>query len=107
MADLGDGGRHPVVIVSREELNRGDYVVGVGCTSARFEVRRKLRNCVPFSAGSFGFEVDCVAQCENILSLHKAWLDLDGGPRGVLDAASLRDVIKAIGYSIESECEPE
>ena len=35
-------------------------------------VRGTLPNCVPFRAGQFGFTSDCVAQCENILSLDKA-----------------------------------
>jgi hypothetical protein len=33
-------------------------------------------------------------------------LDLDAGLIGALDAVTLRDVIKAIGYVIESDCEP-
>jgi mRNA-degrading endonuclease toxin of MazEF toxin-antitoxin module len=105
-ADFPEAGFRPVIIVSREDLNRGYYVVGVVCTSARFPVRSKLPNCVPFRAGEFGFTVDCVAQCENLLSIDKRQLDLDSGPFGVLDPERLRDVIKAIGYVIESDCEP-
>jgi mRNA-degrading endonuclease toxin of MazEF toxin-antitoxin module len=63
MADFGPAGPHPVIVVSREELNRGRYALAVVCTSARFAVRSKLSNCVPFQAGDFGFTVDCVAQC--------------------------------------------
>jgi mRNA-degrading endonuclease toxin of MazEF toxin-antitoxin module len=69
MADFGPAGPHPVIVVSREELNRGRYALAVVCTSARFAVRSKLSNCVPFQAGAFGFTADCVAQCENILSI--------------------------------------
>ena len=69
MADFGQAGPHPVIVVSREELNRGRYALVVVCTSARFAVRSKLSNCVPFRAGDFGFTVDCVAQCENMLSI--------------------------------------
>ena len=36
MADFGPAGPHPVIIVSREELNRGHYALVVVCTSARF-----------------------------------------------------------------------
>ncbi|MGH7214620.1 MAG: type II toxin-antitoxin system PemK/MazF family toxin [Tepidisphaeraceae bacterium] len=104
-ADLGEGGRRPVIVVSREELNRGRYVLAVVCTSAHFELRRKLPNCVPFLAGQFGFSRDCVAQCENILSIDKSLLDLTN-PLGVLDDTAWRDVIRAIGYVTASECEP-
>jgi len=50
--------------------------------------------------------VDCVAQCENLLSIDKAQVNLADGTRGVLDDAALRDVIRAIGYVMKSDCEP-
>src|SRR5262249_40412688 len=106
MADFGQAGPNPVIVVSREDLNRGRYVLVVVCTSAHFAVRNKLPNCVPFHSGDFGFTTDCVAQCENMLSIEKAQLDLTAGPMGTLDDVSLRDVIKAIGFVIESDCEP-
>jgi mRNA-degrading endonuclease toxin of MazEF toxin-antitoxin module len=105
-ADFGQAGPHPVIVVSREDLNRGRYALVVVCTSARFAVRSKLPNCVPFRAGDFGFSADCVAQCENMLSIDKVQIDLAAGPIGVLNDRALRDVIKAIGYVIESDCEP-
>src|SRR5215831_3951380 len=105
MADFPAAGRHPVIIVSREDLNRGRYALVVVCTSARFAVRRSLPNCVPFRAGQFGLTRDCVAQCENILSIEKSQPDLASGPIGVLDVIVLRDLVKAIGYVMESDCE--
>ena len=106
MADFGPAGPHPVIVISREPLNRGRYALVVPCTSSRLAVRSKLPNCVPFHAGEFGLTMDCVAQCENMLSIDKAQLDLAGGPIGVLDSTALRNVVRAIGYVIESNCEP-
>ena len=106
IADFAEAGPHPVIVVSREDLNRGHYALVVVCTSARFAVRSTLPNCVPFQAGQFGFTAECVAQCENILSIDKTQLDLDAGPIGTLDGRALRDVIKALGNVIESDCEP-
>jgi mRNA-degrading endonuclease toxin of MazEF toxin-antitoxin module len=106
MADFDQAGPHPVIIVSREDLNRGRYALVVVCTSARFNVRSALPNCVPFRAGQFGFTVDCVAQCENILSVETSQIDLTAGPIGVLDETAMRDVIKAIGHVLDSDCEP-
>lgn len=106
MADFGQAGPHPVIVVSREDLNRGRYAMVVVCTSARFSVRSRMPNCVPFLAGHFGFKVDCVAQCENVLSIDTTHLDLAAGPTGALDDTALRDIVKAIGYVIESDCEP-
>ena|SRR5438874_11256348 len=105
-ADFAAAGRHPVVIVSREDLNRGRYALAVVCTSARFATRRNLPTCVPFQAGQFGFAADCVAQCENMLTIDKAQLDLAAGPLGKLDDVAMRDIVKAIGHVIESDCEP-
>lgn len=106
MADFGPAGPHPVIVVSREELNRGHYALVVVCTSARFSVRSKLSNCVPFRAGDFGFTIDCVAQCENILSIDHSQIDLSAGPLGILNDTALQNVIKAIGYVIKSDCKP-
>ena len=106
MADFEQAGPHPVIVVSREALNRGRYALVVVCTSARFAVRRTLPNCVPFRAGQFGLTADCVAQCDNMLSIEKSQLDMASGPIGVLDEMAMRDVIKAIGYVMASDCEP-
>jgi mRNA-degrading endonuclease toxin of MazEF toxin-antitoxin module len=94
-------------VVSREELNRGRYALVVVCTSARLAVRSTLPNCVPFQAGQFGFTADCVAQCENLLSVEKGQVDLAAGPVGALDEPSFRAVIKAIGYVLDADCEPQ
>src|SRR5262249_28891022 len=75
VADLDQAGPHPVIVVSREELNRGQYALVAVCTSARFALRSTLSNCVPFRAGQFGFTVNCVAECDNILSMEMAQLD--------------------------------
>ena len=105
MAEFGVAGPHPVIVTSRESLNRGRYALVVPCTSARFALRSRLPNCVPFRAGEFGFTVDCVAQCENLLSIAQEEIDLAAGPIGVLDQRAMRDVVRAIGYVIQSECE--
>lgn len=103
-ADLGAATPHPIIVVSREDLNRGDRVVAVLCTSQRFAIRSKLAHCVPFKAGEFGFTKDCVAQCENIFMVDK--VNLHPTPMGVLSDVALRDVIKGIGHAIDSDCEP-
>lgn len=107
LADFPQAGQHPVFVVSQENLNRGNYALVVVCTPARFATRSVFTNCVPFQAGQFGFASDCVAQCENMLTIEKSSLNAAAGPNGVLDDAALRDVIKAIGHVIESDCEPE
>ena len=106
IADFPEAGLHPVIVVSRENLNRGYYALVVVCTSARFAFRSALPNCVPFSAGQYGFTRDCVAQCENMLAIEINQLDTQNGPQGILNENAFRDVIKAIGSVIGSDCEP-
>jgi hypothetical protein len=76
------------------------------CTTKRFAIRSKLRNCVSFQAGEFGMPSDCVAQCEAIYALEKGETDIASGLIGRLDSARLRDIIKAVGDVIDSDCEP-
>jgi len=97
---------HRVIIVSAERFNRGDYVTVVPVTSRHFERRRRLPNCVPFRTGEFGMREDCVAQCENIFTLQVSDLDLESGVLDRLDGEKLREVIRAIGFVMEAECEP-
>jgi mRNA-degrading endonuclease toxin of MazEF toxin-antitoxin module len=61
-ADVPPGQRHRVVVVSREELNRGNYVVAALITSKKFAVRSVLPNCVPLKAGQFTMTQDSVVQ---------------------------------------------
>lgn len=106
-ADLPDEiGPRPGIVVSREILNRGDTVLMVLCTTAKFATRARLPNCIPFRAGEFGFTHDCVAQCETISLVPRSYLDISRGPLGILDGERLRAVVRAIGYVIEAECEP-
>jgi mRNA-degrading endonuclease toxin of MazEF toxin-antitoxin module len=104
-ADLATG-RRPVIVVSREELNRGNYVVAVLCTTANLAARSALPNCVPFQAGEFGLPQDCVAQCEAITFVDKQDIDTAAGTLGVLDDARMREMVYAIGHVIDSDCEP-
>lgn len=99
-----DAGRHKVVVVSREDLNRGTKVLVALVTSQRFATRSTLPNCVPLRAGEFGMNRDCVIQCEDVFPAFVA--DLDDSPVAVLDEAPLRDVIRAVGYVMDADCEP-
>lgn len=98
-------GKRPAVIVSREELNRGRWVVAVLITSAHFPIRSALPHCVPFRAGEFGLSKDSVAQAETITYLEISDLDLDAGTLGMLDGPRMRDLVRAVGNMMGSDCE--
>lgn len=104
-ADFPNAGRHPVIVVSAEQFNRGGYTTVVPVTSRHFERRRHLSNCVPFLKGEFTFSENCVAQAENILTLHMSDLDVDSGCVGKLDVDTLGRLIRAIGRVLDADCE--
>jgi mRNA-degrading endonuclease toxin of MazEF toxin-antitoxin module len=94
---------HPVVVVSREELKRGNWVAAVLFTFKRFEERSKQPHCVPFRAGEFGLSTDCVAQGESLFSIRREEL---GDHIGTLDDERWRDLVNALGNMMGSDCEP-
>jgi mRNA-degrading endonuclease toxin of MazEF toxin-antitoxin module len=103
----GSGGRRPFVVVSRADLNRGEYFLAVPFTSARLEVRRTLPNCVYFPAGAFvGLPRDCVAQAEALTQLRKTDLVPPGEPLGTVGAPAMARLIAAIGHVLDSDCHP-
>jgi len=102
---LGTGAfeKHPVIVVSRAELNSGAYFLGVPVTSKNFDLRRNLPNCVPFTGGDFGFTKNCVAQAEAVSLIRKQDL-VDPVPLGQLSTAALSNLIGAIGNVVGAEC---
>jgi mRNA-degrading endonuclease toxin of MazEF toxin-antitoxin module len=105
-ADTPPGQRHKVVVVSREDLNRGKYVVVALITSQRFATRSQLANCVPLLKGQFGMTEDCVVQGEMSGPTPVAQMELTAGPLAVLDDLTVREVIRAIGHVMDADCEP-
>lgn len=94
-----DGGKPRfVVVVSREQLNRGDYAVVVPVTSKKYELRCTLPNCVPFEAGEFGFTEDCVAQAEQLSTIEQHHLGSD--PAFSISEEALAKIGQAIGNVI-------
>lgn len=100
-ADLGFG-RHPILVVSREELNRGNKVVAVVLSTRRLAIRN-FPNVVLFNAGDFGLPKDCVAQAESVgpVLFHEIAEKI-----GKVSDDVLRDVIRAVGYVMQADCEP-
>jgi mRNA-degrading endonuclease toxin of MazEF toxin-antitoxin module len=58
LADFEEMEPHPVVVVSREELNRGNWVVAVLITSRRFEEPSRHLNCAPLRVKNPGLYND-------------------------------------------------
>jgi len=105
-ADTGTDVRHRVVVVSREELNRGKYVIALIFTSENYELRSRLKNCLPISKERKGFNEDCVAQAETIGIYFKDQLDMSEPPLTTLTDEEMQGLIRAIGYVIDADCYP-
>jgi mRNA-degrading endonuclease toxin of MazEF toxin-antitoxin module len=102
----GYGKPRPVVVVSREEFNRGDYFLAVPLTSTNLAMRRTSPSCVVLQRGEAGLDRECVAQCEATTLMNLSYIDIDAGPVGKLGSASMSKVVHAIGHVIEAECTP-
>jgi mRNA-degrading endonuclease toxin of MazEF toxin-antitoxin module len=102
-ADFGDDDRHRVVIVSREELNRGTYAVTVPFTSKKFEIRSNLPSCVVFFAGEFGCTENCVARADQLTTMHLSEIQLHRGLIAKLDDEKFQEIIQAIAYVLNAD----
>ena len=60
-------------------------------------------HCVPFQAGEFGLRKDSVAQCESLFSVRREDLVEQ---IGTLDEEHWRELVKALGNMMGSDCEP-
>ncbi len=100
----GTGGKRPFVVVSRADLNRGNYFLAVPFTTGRIEARRHLPTCVHFSKGAFGLPKECVAQADALTQLRRSDLAEPTQKLGTLSQATLQAIITAIGYVLEAEC---
>ena len=95
-----------VIVVSREQFNRGSYLIAVPTTTRRLEMRARLPNCVFLRAGREGFPENTVAQAEAITILEKSDLDLETGRLTRLTDEEMQELIRAIGYVIAADCQP-
>lgn len=80
LADIFEGGVRPVVIVSREQLNRGGLFLAVPTTSSRVVERRRYRNYVSLPAGAGGLRDDSVAVTHLVQPVRATFLREPWGP---------------------------
>jgi mRNA-degrading endonuclease toxin of MazEF toxin-antitoxin module len=93
----------PVLVVSRDELNRGSSVLAVPFTSQQLDKRASLPWCVTFLRGEAGLDKDCVAKCDQISVIDKTALDFRRGAIGRATTEKMQAVVKAVRYSIRDD----
>lgn len=94
LTDIGSTQDRRVVVVSREQLNRGTFVFVVPFTTGRLAERRLLSNCAEFGAGDYSvIDRPCVAQADTLQPVRP---DMLRGPFDRLSANDLNRVLAAI-----------
>lgn len=101
-----EGKQRPAIVISREELNRGDYLLVVPLTTSRLKIRERLPNTVLLKHSKYGISKDSIAQAEMISYIRKDYMLLTEGPIGVLDNETFRSLVRAVGYVMSADCEP-
>lgn len=94
------GKKRPVLIVSRNELNGGIYVLAAPFYSEQIEKRRQLRQCVLFQSGEYGLDKTCVLKADEVSLFKISELRIAEGAIGELDEPRLRLVATALAYAL-------
>ena len=102
-APFGQSKPRPVVIVSRDDHNNGDYVVVVPFTTQRLDQRRRLASCVFFKAGDCGLTQDCVAKTDEITFIPIRELDWRRKRAGRVVGSKMKEIVRAIRYMIRDD----
>jgi mRNA-degrading endonuclease toxin of MazEF toxin-antitoxin module len=90
----------PIVIVSRDELNRGDRVLVVPFYSQQLEKRAKQKWCALFKAGESGLKKDCVAKGDEIQLIDPMEILWARGKLGRFNAEQMARVILAVRHAM-------
>jgi mRNA interferase MazF len=98
VADIFEGGTRPVIIVSREQLNRGGLYLSVPITASRVPERRRYANYVFLPAGAGGLREDSVAVTHLVQPVRESALQVRWGK---LPDAAMAQVLLGIAWSID------
>lgn len=98
------GGQRPTIVVSRAELNRGKYFVGVPLTTSRLANRKTLPSCVFLPKGACGVPKACIAQADAITLLLRSDIVEVESRIGRLSEPLMNELIATIGYVLDADC---
>lgn len=95
--------QRPVLVISRDDLNRGEGLVIVPFHSQEIDRKLSFGCCVKFAAGEAGLTRECVAKCDRITAIVKTQIDLRRGKIGRATAVKMQEVVDVIRYVIRDE----
>lgn len=90
----------PIVVVSRDELNRGGRILSVPFYSQQLEKRAKQSWCALFNAGEGGLKKDCVAKGDEIQLIDPMEILWIRGKLGRFNADQMARVILAVRHAL-------
>ena len=98
LTDIFEGGTRPVIVVSREQLNRGGLYLIVPVTSSRVGERRRYANYVFLPAGAGGVRDDSVAVTHLVQPVR---LEMLRDKWGQISESLMQQVLVGIAWSID------
>ncbi len=99
--------KRPVIVVSRDNLNNGNYVVVVPCYSQQVEKRKQFPQNVHFHAGQFGLQKECIACTDQITYIDKKLIDWKNDKIGRVDVRAMQQIVKAIRWAVRDDDLPQ
>lgn len=95
--------RRPIIVVSRDHLNDGKYVVVVPCYSQQIPRRKRFPQNVLFQAGEGNLPTECLARTDQVTYVDKKLIDWKHDRIGRADAAMMGRIVKAIRWTIRDD----
>ena len=92
--------KRPVIVVSRDNLNQGNYVVVVPCYSQDVDRRARFPNNVVLEKGEGGLTKRCVCRTDQITYIDKKLIDWAHDKLGRLTSNRMDEIVKAIRWVI-------
>ena len=97
---FGTGKKRPVIVISRDTLNSGHFVVVVPCTRVKVEERKHREDYVFVPARTGGLREDSVVAANEITRISKTEINWQDDKIGRLPAPNLQEVVRAIRFVI-------
>ncbi len=101
-----DGKARPVLVVSRDALNRGHSLLVVPFYSQQLDQRSTLPWCSLFQIGEGGLDRKCVAKADELSRIDKLLVDLAAGPIGQFNPAQMGRVVEAMLWALQLDRDP-
>jgi mRNA-degrading endonuclease toxin of MazEF toxin-antitoxin module len=103
LVPFGQGKPRPVVIVSRDTLNGGDYLIVIPFTTQKLDERKGRQSCVFFNSGEGGLSQDCVAKADEIQRIFKTEIDWKTGRIGRFTPQQMDKIVRAVRFVIRDD----